>query len=302
MKASEFLSEKLSDNDDLQYLFTLLFEAVRNVSDNLDITTGYHESVNIHDEQQLAMDVQSNIVMKDTLCQCHCVGMLASEEEEDVVKLDGNQFSVAFDPLDGSSLMDANLAIGTICAIFPGMGFVGRKCTDMVGALMAVYGPRTTVIMSWGDGVHEFILKEEGFVLKESDLRVDPDGKYFAPGNLRAAADFDWYRDLVNHWIEKQYTLRYSGGMCPDVNHIFVKGSGIFTYPANKERPSGKLRLLYECAPMAYLMENAGGKAVDHNGQRILEKEVTDLHERTPIFIGSCNEVDKAIEYLPRSN
>jgi fructose-1,6-bisphosphatase len=152
-------------------------------------------------------------------------------------------------------------------------------------------------MLSFGAGVHEFVLKSEGFELKKENVMVEKDGKYFAPGNLRATKNEEWYSKLVNFWMDSQYTLRYSGGMAPDINHILVKGKGIFTYPGYENSPDGKLRLLYECGPMSYLMEQAGGKSMDGNIS-VLDKKIEALHQRTPIFIGSCNEVDLALKYL----
>jgi len=124
-------------------------------------------------------------------------------------------------------------------------------------------------------------------------LMVQDEAKNFAPGNLRAAKDNPKYRQLVENWMNTEYTLRYSGGMVPDLNHIFLKGNGIFTYPGYSKAPDGKLRLLFECNPMALLMEQAGGAASDGKG-RILSKKITELHQRTPIYIGSKENVDLA--------
>jgi len=122
--------------------------------------------------------------------------------------------------------------------------------------------------------------------------------KNFAPGNLRAVKDNPKYKDLVDHWMMEGYTLRYSGGMVPDLNHILTKGQGVFTYPPYPPKyPEGKLRLLFECNPMSFLMEQAGGAASTGEGA-VLDVKVKDVHQRTPIFIGSKKEVDKAVEML----
>jgi len=296
MKYTDFLNKHLEDTD-LIHCLMMIFEAVRSVSDHLDITKGHRDDINVHGERQLEMDVQADKIVTDSLCQCSCVAQIASEEQECAVRLNGDKFCVVFDPLDGSSLVDANMSIGSIFGIYPGKELIGRKGDELVGALSAIYGPRTTVMMSFGDGVHEFILKDDRFELKLKDIKLAKKGTYFAPGNLRAAKTTPWYRELVNYWLDERYTLRYSGGMCADINHILVKGQGVFTYPGSTEIPEGKLRLLYECGPTAYLIEQAAGCASDGN-VRILEKEITSLHERTPILIGSCDDVDKCIEYM----
>ena len=120
----------------------------------------------------------------------------------------------------------------------------------------------------------------------------------FAPGNLRATKFRPDYLKLVNWWMEQQYTLRYSGGMVPDINSILVKGKGIFSYPGYEpDCVDGKLRLVFECGPMAYLMEQAGGAASDGK-QRIVEKKIESLTQRTPIFIGSKEEVKRCEDEL----
>ncbi len=123
----------------------------------------------------------------------------------------------------------------------------------------------------------------------------------FAPGNLRACSDpnVKWYVDLMQFWLSNDYILRYSGGMVPDVNQILKKGGGIFTYPGYSEMPQGKLRLLYECAPMAFLMEQAGGVAFSADGE-ILDLNIEKIDQRTPIFIGSKKEVELVQSYFKK--
>jgi fructose-1,6-bisphosphatase len=297
MKYTEFLNQHLGDDQDLIHLFLLLFESVKLIAENIDITKAKTEMFNVSGDKQLEMDVLADVIIHDTLLNCGCVSILASEERPDEVILNGDKFAVVYDPLDGSSLIDANLAIGTIFGVFRGTYLLGRTPRDMVGAMYAVYGPKTTVTLSFGKGVYEFVLKQDGFELSRSDIKIAEDAKYFAPGNLRATNKNQSYKKLVQHWMDSEYTLRYSGGMVPDINHIFVKGSGIFAYPGTPQEPLGKLRLLYECGPMAYLVENAGGQATD-GFRKILDMPITDLHQRTPIFIGSTNEVAKVKEFM----
>jgi fructose-1,6-bisphosphatase I len=165
----------------------------------------------------------------------------------------------------------------------------------MSAAIYAVYGPKTTLVVSTGKGVHEFLLTEDGYLLTRENIKINLEGKYFAPGNLRACNTESWYKQAVNFWISEQYTLRYSGGMVPDINHIFVKGGGVFVYPGTSSEPKGKLRLLYECGPMAFLVTQAGGYASDGNSD-ILDLEIQSLHQRSPIIIGSRVEVEKTLE------
>lgn len=170
---------------------------------------------------------------------------------------------------------------------------------DQVAACYAVYGPHTTLVLTIKKGTHEFRLDEKRgeFFLTKENLKIAPESKHFAPGNLRAAAERDDYLALTNEWIKKGLTLRYSGGMVPDINHILLKGNGIFTYPGYSKAPHGKLRLLFECNPMALLAEQAGGVAWNDDG-RILDQKIEELHQRTPIYIGSKTEVEYARSHL----
>lgn len=249
-------------------------------------------SQNVYGEKQLALDVQANEIVLDELKKSGLIGFAASEELENFLEFPSSGYSVVFDPLDGSSLVDVNFAVGSIFGIYTAGNSVGKTGDDQIAAAFAVYGPRTTLILTVKKGTHEFRLADDGnFYLTRENLRVAEDSKYFAPGNLRAAAEREDYLKLTNEWIKNGLTLRYSGGMVPDLNHILLKGNGIFTYPGYSKAPEGKLRLLFECNPMALLMEQAGGAATDGH-QRILSKKITELHQRTPIYIGSKGTVE----------
>ncbi|MBI5152133.1 hypothetical protein HZA39_01230 [Candidatus Peregrinibacteria bacterium] len=206
-------------------------------------------------------------------------------------------FGVAYDPLDGSSLVDVNFAVGSIFGIYKAKTFIGKKGSEQLCAMIAVYGPRTTIVCGANGAVHEYTLSDAKFILSKENLKIEKEGKIFAPGNLRACLYHPGYKNLLNYWLDKQYTLRYSGGMVPDINHILLKGKGLFTYPGYKDMPEGKLRLLYECAPMSFLVEAAGGRSTDGK-MRLLDKEIKEFSQRTPILIGSEEEVKKAEEML----
>lgn len=262
---------------------------------------GYAGSENSYGERQLKLDVYSNQLFQDALLKNLHVSSIASEELPEEIKGKGGSdgYSVAFDPLDGSSLVDVNLAVGSIIGIYKGDGFIGRKGSEQVAALIVVYGPRLTFMITHGKGVFEYLYKDAvGKFAGNGVVKLDSGKKYFAPGNLRVSASEAWYVKLMEHWMKNEYTLRYSGGMVPDVNHLLKKGGGIFTYPGSKEKPEGKLRLLYECAPMAFLMEQAGGMACDQRGVRILDLEVQKLDQRTPIFLGAKQEVELVQKFM----
>ncbi|MBA4336248.1 fructose-bisphosphatase class I [bacterium] len=256
---------------------------------------------NMYGEEQLSLDVLSNQIFVKELEDCSYATCLASEEMDEMCKIPSEKkgkYAVVFDPLDGSSLVNANFSIGSIFGIYNSDEIIGLKGDDQVASLVVVYGPRVTLIYTARKGVHEFILNAVGeFILSNEDIKVEKVAKHFSPGNLRAVASEKKYKKLMDHWMNGEYTLRYSGGMVPDINHIFMKGQGIFTYPGYKDAPKGKLRLLYECAPMALLMEEAGGMASDGK-KRILDIKIEALDQRTPIYIGSADEVKIACKFM----
>lgn len=259
---------------------------------------------NIQGEEQLALDVLSDEIFCNILSESDLVASFASEEQDYSVEIngEGGAYSVAFDPLDGSSLVDVNISVGSIFGVWEGNGFLGKTGADMKCAGYFQYGPRTSFILAVGGEISEFTLNDLGeYHRSKSDISVAAEAKIFAPGNLRAVQERPEYGRVLDHFLATQKTLRYAGGMVPDINSIFMKGNGIFTYPSHSQYPNGKLRLMYECAPMAYLMSAAGGKAVTEKGEPILEIECTDLHQRTSIFLGSQKEVDRVLKILNKS-
>lgn len=293
-------------SDKLRHLIMYIARAGKYINYSLQTgDLGLAGTMNKSGEKQLALDVLSDQIIEDNLMVCRLVSQAISEEKDEAVKChcDPGQmkgdFSVAYDPLDGSSLVETNLAVGSIFSIFKGDGFIGRTGREQVAALYMVYGPRTTLVYTVGKGVHEFQLNDVGeFHLHSDNLKLNEVSKHFAPGNLRAGNVNEKYRELINRFIKDEYTLRYSGGMVPDVNHMLTKSEGIFTYPPNPPKyPKGKLRLLFECNPFSFLIEQAGGAA--SNGEiDIMDIKIEELHQRTPIYLGSKKEVEKCVSML----
>ena len=253
---------------------------------------------NVYGDEQLALDRISDEILKNQLQFSGFVREYASEELEDIVKIGTGKekYIVTADPLDGSSLVDTNLAIGTIIGIHKESVLdIGRK--TMVAALYITYGPLITMIYSAGRGAHEFVLDREGeYVLSQENIRLKEKGSIFSPGGLRR----DWtpeHLKFVEQLEKDGYKLRYSGGFVPDINQILIKKGGLFTYPALKKSPQGKLRLLFELQPMAFIMEQAGGLATDGN-EDILSIKVENVNQCSPIYIGSVAEVQMAKEFL----
>lgn len=294
------LFHKVKAPDKLRHLINDIARSCKYISYEIQIAEGgLSGGKNVFGEEQLELDVLSDKIIQQHLCESELVCCLVSEEQQDVVELakDGS-YSVVFDPLDGSSLVDANLAIGSIFGIYEGSEIIGKTPREQVAALYVIYGPRTMLIYSTGDGVHEFILNDVGeFIMFREFLGVADDAKNYSPGNLRALTDNENYNKVVHRWLDQAFTLRYSGCMAADVHHILSKGQGVFTNVGGNKYPEGKLRLVFECGPFSYLMEQAGGASSDGT-QSILDKKIEEVDQRTPIIIGSKNEVEKTVSEL----
>ena len=291
-------------SDELRHLINDIARAGKYIHNAIRTTDlGLAGSSNSFGEDQLKLDVLSNKIVKEELCESRLVCCYASEEESDQLQelVPDAPFTVVFDPLDGSSLVDANLAIGSIFGIYRSKGgLMGKKPRDQVAALYLVYGPRTILVYSIGKGVHAFYLNEVGeFTLLQKNLMIRDEVKTYAPGNLRAVANTPAYRKMMNLWLDEGLTLRYSGGMVPDIHHMLIKGAGIFTNIGGSKYPKGKLRLLYECGPFAYIVEQAGGASSDGE-KSVLDVEIEDLDQRTPLIIGAKKEVKRVAEVLKK--
>jgi fructose-1,6-bisphosphatase I len=243
---------------------------------------------NVYGEEQMPLDKYADGVFIDALRRVKLARYIATEEQEQIIEIEGakNDFGIVMDPLDGSSLIDVNLCIGTIIGICPGN--VLDKGSRFVAALYILYGPLTTLTYTTGNGVHEFALDESGeFVLRNENLRL-PDGKIYAPGALRK----DWipaHTRWIDHLEKSGYKLRFSGSFVADVHQILHKG-GVFTYPGITGREKGKLRLLYEANPMGRIIHEAGG-AVSNGRENILDIQPSSISQVTPVYIGGKGEI-----------
>ncbi len=250
---------------------------------------------NLYGEDQLALDVLSDRIIIKRLIHSDVVANLVSEESGEIIEIDPcneEKYSVAFDPLDGSSLVDVNLAVGTIVSIFKGSKLL-QPGRNQVAAMYILYGPRTTLVYSTGRGVHEFGMNSlMEYTINYENIRMTGSAKIYSPGGQRSkytAGTEKFVQYLENNGAK----LRYSGGFVPDINQILMKRGGLFMYPHLKDAPEGKLRLLYELNPMAYLIEQAGG-AASTGRQRILDIDPERLDVRAPIFVGSKDAVAMA--------
>lgn len=250
---------------------------------------GYATSQNATGDTQLKLDILSDEIITAELKKCQSVKIIASEEKERGLELASNgSFIVAYDPLDGSSLVDVNFAVGSIFGIYKDI----LSAKTLVAALYVVYGPRTEMVVADGKKVELYRLDRNGEFALANELRLKEKGKLNATGGSQKG----WgqkHKSLVKSLFDEGYRLRYSGAMVSDLHQILLKGGGLFSYPATSDAPKGKLRLGFEVLPFAFIYECAGGYAVDESGKRLLEISVSDVHETSPCYFGSKYEIDK---------
>jgi fructose-1,6-bisphosphatase I len=236
----------------------------------------------------MALDKWADEVLISGLKKTRLVRYIATEEQPDIIEIDNhrNEFGIVIDPLDGSSLIDVNLAVGTIIGIYP--GHVLDKGENMLAAMYILYGPLTTLTLTTGSGVHDFVMDEKGvFNLTQSDIKI-PNGKIYAPGALRK--DYLPEHAKFIESLEKEgYKLRFSGSFVADMHQILHKG-GVFTYPGFKGKEKGKLRLLFEANPMGKIIAEAGG-AISNGRVNILSIKPQAIDELTPIYAGGKKEI-----------
>jgi D-fructose 1,6-bisphosphatase (EC 3.1.3.11) len=280
--------------------------------------TGYAGQENVQGEQQQKLDVYANEKFKAALAARGLVCGLASEEEESFVEFNqpqnvGSKYVVLIDPVDGSSNIDVNVAVGTIFSIYrrvsPEDGPVQledflQKGTEQVAAGYVIFGSSTMLVYTTGNGVNGFTFDPSigVYYLSHENMRIPERGQIYSvnegnyvhfPMGVKQYIKYCQERDEAS---SRPYASRYIGSLVADFHRNLLKG-GIFFYPSYAGHPKGKLRLLYECNPIAFIMEQAGGIASDGH-RRILELEPTELHQRTPLFVGSPNMVKKAEDFM----
>eukprot|EP00747_Dinoflagellata_sp_TGD_P147941 gnl/TRDRNA2_/TRDRNA2_176863_c0_seq4.p1 gnl/TRDRNA2_/TRDRNA2_176863_c0~~gnl/TRDRNA2_/TRDRNA2_176863_c0_seq4.p1 ORF type:complete len:456 (-),score=102.17 gnl/TRDRNA2_/TRDRNA2_176863_c0_seq4:163-1530(-) len=274
-------------------------------------------SSNTFGDAQLSVDVIADEILWTKAKNSKVVAYAASEEEPEIKKCNSEgEYTICWDPLDGSSIVDNNWAVGTMVGVWGSKsgtgddGLIGATGRDQVTSIVAMYGPRTTVLVALDDGVYEFSYgctpdgcqlsdgSFEPWICSRSRITISPECKIFAPANLRATSEVEGYKHLVEHYMENKYTLRYSGGLVPDVYQQFTKQQGVFVNPTSESSPA-KLRLAFEAAPFGLLVEKAGGKSSDGlTGGSVLDVTITQVDQRTALCIGSANEVDRFNEMI----
>ncbi len=271
--------------------------------------TGNYGQQNIQGEEQQKLDVIANIRFIRALRNGGEVCTIISEEEDDVIQT-GNakgKYIVAMDPLDGSSNIDVNVAIGTIFSIYrrtseeEGDGTMEdclQNGTKQVAAGYIIYGSSTMLVYTTGCGVNGFTYEPSlgEFFLSHPMIKTPKDGNIYScnEGNINSFPE--GVKAYINYCKEQNYSGRYIGSLVADFHRNLLKG-GVYLYPPTAKSPNGKLRLVYECNALAMIIEQAGGKATD-GSERILDITPTSLHQRCPLVIGSPNMVDKVEEFM----
>jgi fructose-1,6-bisphosphatase I len=278
---------------------------------------GAHGTVNVQGEEVKKLDIIANEEFKASLTLGGDCCAIISEEEEDIHHIEttlnvNSKYIIAMDPLDGSSNIDVNASIGTIFSVYRRISTVGgpvtmadvlQKGNNQVAAGYIIYGSSTMMVITTGNGVDAFTLDSSigDFCLSHPDIKIPQDGTIYSinDGNYdRFEQGVKNYVDYCrNSTIKEAYSARYIGSMVSDFHRNLLKG-GIFMYPATTDAPQGKLRLMFESNPIAFITEQAGGKATTGDGTRILDLEPTEIHQRNPVFMGSPNMVDKAESFI----
>ncbi|WP_104640456.1 class 1 fructose-bisphosphatase [Helicobacter bizzozeronii] len=256
----------------------------------------YTQQQNPTADLQLDLDVLVDHLISDHFLGLACVGGVMSEEQSEArYKSDSQGYLVAFDPLDGSSVVGSNFLVGSIFAIYEHtpLGFANQQVahTLQMGAYI-LYGAKLELVVATTGEVGHYLYHEESktwvfkghLTLKDKGKNIAPGGswEYFSPQ----------YRVFLDHFFKQGYRLRYSGSMVADVHHLLSKQGGLFCYPATKDAPQGKLRQLFEVYPLAFVIEQAGGLALLKGGQRLLNQPLESLHAKSACFLGSKVEME----------
>mmetsp|Transcript_2900 Transcript_2900/g.5529 ORF Transcript_2900/g.5529 Transcript_2900/m.5529 type:complete len:438 (-) Transcript_2900:142-1455(-) len=331
----EAMRSKTPGQEDMVRLISTISVACKRIASMVQTagisgSTGLAEgggSVNVQGEEQKKLDVISNDVLKASLRSSGKLGVIASEEEDDPVIVDelySGEYVATFDPLDGSSNIDAAISTGTIFGIFkaPEECIVGdgdnlsiaeQDCLrstlqpgkNLVASGYCMYSSSTILMITTGNGLNGFTLDPTigEFILTHPNVQIPKRGKIYS---MNEANYFDWDPKLQSYIdnLKKgegqsgaKYSSRYIGSMVGDVHRTLLYG-GIFAYPGDTKNPNGKLRLLYEGAPMSLIFEQAGGKSITGPGQRVLDLMPEKVHQRCPVFIGSPDDVDEVAAAL----
>jgi fructose-1,6-bisphosphatase I len=285
-------------------LIEVITDSVKGICEIYDVVRkvpfNYSDSTNSSGETQLSHDILADGILKDIYEKNDKVRCIVSEEQASEICFLHSEvapYKVAFDPLDGSSVAAHNVTVGTSIGIYlakNSKGFEDLTGNDLVGAVYGVYGPRLMIGLSIGEGVILFRYENGEFVIEKENMKVNQNMKYASFGGMQKSYEIGGFPELIEFWQDKAFKLRYTGSMATDLNAILMRGGGIFAYPYKK------LRKLYECNPFAFIIEQAGGKATDICGNRILDLKVESIDESVEIVLGSSEYVDSAVTFFKK--
>ena len=271
-------------------IFDAIQRAAIRIKDAIDTKDiGYSQQENSSGETQLQLDIKCDMIIEEEFSHVTSIHTIASEEKEKEMLLheDGKYF-IAYDPLDGSSLIDVNLSVGSIFGIYENA--FGAK--NMVASCYVVFGPRVEMVFAHNKTKLHLLQAGEFEFVKE--IRLGEKGKLNAPGGTQQNWE-PYHKKLVDSFFAEGYRLRYSGGMVPDLHQILLKGGGLFSYPGTSDKPDGKLRKLFEVFPFAFIYKTAGGEAIDGQND-LMRLEYSHIHDTSPCFFGSKYEIARVKE------
>ncbi|WP_151900284.1 class 1 fructose-bisphosphatase [Sulfurimonas hydrogeniphila] len=276
-------------------IFDAIQKSAKRIKEAIDTKDiGYSQLENSSGETQLELDIKCDMIIEEEFSKVSSIHTVASEEKEhEEVLHENGKYFIAYDPLDGSSLIDVNLSVGSIFGIYEG-AFGTQK---MVAACYVVYGPRVEMVFS--QNKTKLYLLQAGEFEFVKEIRLNEKGKLMAPGGTQQ----NWkkyHKAMIDGFFAEGYRLRYSGGMVPDLHQILLKGGGLFSYPATSDKPEGKLRRLFEVFPFAFVFKTSGGEAVDGKDE-ILTLGHAHIHDTSPCFFGSKYEIDRVKEVYARN-
>lgn len=272
--------------DDILKTIELVAIRIDNAIKTSDL--GYSDNSNSSGENQLKLDVQSDLIIEEAFSKLPAVAAIISEEKEEMKTINpSGEYTVCYDPLDGSSLVDVNLSVGSIFGIYKNT----LDGNGLIASAYVVYGPRIELVICkrGAKPVHSRYI--DGNFVTIGEIILSQKGKLNAPGGTQQ----NWtqlHKQFIDSLFSEGYRLRYSGGMVPDLHQILLKGGGLFSYPATSDKPNGKLRQLFEVLPFALIYEMAGGMAVDDKGESLLRLKPSFIHDTSPCFFGSNSEIE----------
>ncbi|SCU94333.1 LAME_0F07052g1_1 [Lachancea meyersii CBS 8951] len=300
----------------LQFAFKFISQTIRR-AELVNLMGLAGASVNSTGDQQKKLDVLGDEIFINAMRASGNVKVLVSEEQEQLMVFHDNPatYAVCCDPIDGSSNLDAGVSVGTIVSLFkltPGSQGstkdVLRRGDDMVAACYAMYGASTHLMLTTGKGVNGFTLDTNlgEFILTYPDLKLPLQHPIYSVNEGNSV----YWNECIQQFFHdlkipqedlkgKPYSSRYIGSMVADVHRTLLYG-GLFAYPCDKKNPKGKLRLLYEAFPMAFIVEQAGGKAVNDRGERILDLTPEHIHDKSSIWLGSSQDVDRFLKHIQK--